>query len=219
MTRATNARLAGFSFLFYIAVAFPAMTLMNRAAAGDGVAAKLAGIAQHTGDVRLAIVLSLLGSLSALVLGVTLYVITRDQDPDVAMLGMMCRVGEGVIGAVATTSTLGLLWLATNSGTDAADSAATRVLGGFLLSDSPLVSATFFAVGSTLFSWLLLRGRMIPVALAWLGVVASLLLVVGLPLQLAGVLGGPVAQALWLPMAAFEIPLGVWLLIKGVATP
>jgi len=36
----------------------------------------------------------------------------------------------------------------------------------------------YFAVGSTLFSWLLLRGRMIPVTLASLGVVASVMLVV-----------------------------------------
>jgi hypothetical protein len=57
---------------------------------------------------------------------------------------------------------------------------------------------------------------MIPVALAWLGVIASVLLVVGLPLQLSGVLSGLVTQLMWIPMAAFEIPLGVWLLIKGV---
>jgi hypothetical protein len=30
------------------------------------------------------------------------------------------------------------------------------------------------------------------------------------------VLRGPVTQLMWLPMAAFEIPLGLWLLIKGV---
>lgn len=24
---------------------------------------------------------------------------------------------------------------------------------------------------------------------------------------------------MWLPMLAFEVPLGLWLLIKGVATP
>ncbi|HEX9423014.1 MAG TPA: DUF4386 family protein [Pyrinomonadaceae bacterium] len=77
----------------------------------------------------------------------------------------------------------------------------------------------FFAVGSTSFSWLLLRGRMIPVGLAWLGVLASVLLVVGLPMQLAGLLRGTVTQLMWLPMAVFEIPLALWLIIKGVATP
>jgi hypothetical protein len=77
----------------------------------------------------------------------------------------------------------------------------------------------FFSVGSALFSWLLLRGRMIPAALAWLGVVASVLLVVALPLRLGGVLSGSVVQYLWLPMAAFEIPLALWFLIKGVGAP
>jgi hypothetical protein len=74
-------------------------------------------------------------------------------------------------------------------------------------------------VGSLLFSYLLLRGRMIPVALAWVGVVASILVVAVLPLELVGVLRGPITQLVWLPMLAFEVPLGLWLLIKGVAAP
>ena len=79
-------------------------------------------------------------------------------------------------------------------------------------------TATFFAVGSTLFSYLFLRGRMIPMPLAWLGVVGSALLVVGLPLQLAGFFRGLGAQLMWLPVAVFELTLGPWLLIKGVGT-
>jgi len=110
MTRSTNARIAGFTFLFYIAVAFPAVVLLNRAASGAGTAAKLASVAQHATDVRVAI--------------------------------------------------------------DAPDSAGAQALGAFLLAPSPPHGATFFAVGSTFFSYLLLRGRMIPVALAWLGVAA-----------------------------------------------
>jgi hypothetical protein len=83
----------------------------------------------------------------------------------------------------------------------------------------------YFAVGSTIFSWLLLRGRMIPVALAWLGVIASALLVVLLPLQIAGFFGGPrnwsspVTWAVWLPLLVFELTFAVWLIVKGVAVP
>jgi len=216
MTRTTNARIAGFTFLFYIAVAFPSMMLFNRATSGEGIAAKLSGLAQHATDVRVAVVLSLAGCFAALVLAVTLHAITREQDPDLAMLALTCRVGEGVSGAVSIAATLGLLWLATATGANAPDPAAAQALGAYLLKQTPLVAATFFAVGSTFFAWLLLRGRMIPVALAWLGVLASVLLVVLLPLELAGFLRGPVTQLMWLPMAAFEIPLGVWLLIKGV---
>ena len=219
MTRTTNARIAGFTFLFYIAVAFPGMVLMNRATTAEGTVAKLARIAEHATDVRIAVLLSLAGCLAALVLAVTLYAMTREQDADLAMLGLVCRVGEGVTGAVSIPAALGLLWLATATGADAPDTSVARTLGGFLLERNPLVGATLFALGSSCFSYLFLRGRMIPVSLAWLGVVASLLLVGGLPLQLAGFLRGPITSVMWLPMAAFEVPLGLWLLIKGVAAP
>jgi len=173
MTRSTNARIAGITFLVYIAAGLTVLRLGSGGA--DGSAVKLAHV-----------VLELLCNFSALVLGVTLFGITREVDHDVALLAMMCRVGEGVVGAV---------------------------------SGSMLVPATFFAVGSTLFAWLLLRGRTIPVLLAWLGVVASVLVVVGLPLQQAGLLGGTATRLMWAPMLVFEVVLGLWLIIKGAAVP
>ncbi|OLD64047.1 MAG: hypothetical protein AUI33_12480 [Ignavibacteria bacterium 13_1_40CM_2_61_4] len=219
MTRKTNARLAGFTFLFYIAVALPGMILFGRATSGEGIAAKFASIGQHATDVRIAVVLSLLGCFSALVLAVTLYAITREVDADLAMLALICRVAEGVISGISIPETLRVLWLATATGTSAPDPRVAHTLGAYLLNGDMAVTATFFAVGSALFSYLFLRGRMIPVALAWLGVLASVLLVVGLPLQIAGVLRGSITQLMYLPMLAFEIPLGLWLLIKGAATP
>jgi hypothetical protein len=221
MTRTTNARIAGFTFLLYIAVGITQMVVFSGTTAGEGTVAKLANMAEHATDVRINAVLGLLTCFAALTLGVALYALTREQDPELALLALLCRVGEGVIGGMFIPITLGLLAVATAAGANAPDAAPPHALVSLVLgarSWNPIICATFFAVGSTLFSWLLLRGRMIPVALAWLGVVASVLLVVGLPLQLAGVLRGAVTQLIWLPMAAFEIPLGLWLLIKGVAT-
>jgi hypothetical protein len=163
MTRTTNARIAGFAFLFYIAAGILSLKLAGRPHATD--------------------VLSMLTSFSALVLGVTLYALTREVDRDVAMLGLGCRILEAAPGE----------------------------------------GAIYFAVGSTLFAWLLLRGRLIPVALAWLGVLASLLLVVIIPLQHAGLFGSATKWSssltwlMWMPCLVFEIALALWLLIKGVA--
>jgi hypothetical protein len=164
MTRTTNAKVAGFTFLIYIVAGITSLALAGRTHATE--------------------MLSLLTSFAALLLGVTLFAITREQDHDLAMLALACRVVEAIPGHQG---------------------------------------AIFFAVGSTLFSWLLLRGRMIPVALAWLGVVASALLVIILPLQRAGLVGGPtswsssVTWLMWLPMLVFEIALALWLIVKGVA--
>jgi hypothetical protein len=216
MTQRTNARVAGFAFLFYIAVGVTQLVL-SRVTEADSTAARLALIAQHAWRIRVNIVLTLVICATAVVLAAALYGITRDEDPDLALVGLAFRVGEGVLAAIGALTSLGLLWLATDA--DPALAATTPALAELLLQIqgwNVTIIATFFALGSTVFSWLLLRGRLIPVPLAWLGVVASVLLVVGLPLRLVEVISGSVTQLLWLPMALFEIPLGFWLLITGV---
>ncbi|HEY8851041.1 MAG TPA: DUF4386 domain-containing protein, partial [Gemmatimonadaceae bacterium] len=218
-TRRTSARIAGCTFLFYIAAGILSMVMFGRAASGNGITEKLASIGQHSTIIGAVFVLGLLQAFSAITLAVTLYAITRDQNQDLAMAGLVCRVAEGLVGGAVPIS-LGLLWLATASGANAPDPVSARALGAFLLQLGvwqTLLSAMFFAVGSTLFSWLLLRGRMVPVALARLGVAASVLLLVALPLQGAGFLRGPFTSLMWAPMALFEVTLALWLLVKGVA--
>jgi Domain of unknown function (DUF4386) len=154
MTVRTNARVAGFTFLLYI----------------------VAGIASM-GYKPAAATLTLVTSLCALVLAVTLYALTRGVDADLALLALTCRVVEAVPGH-----------------------------------QGPI----FFAIGSTIFAWLFLRGRLIPAAIAWLGIVASALLVVVIPLQQAN-WNSTLTWLIWMPALVFEIALAVWLLTKGVA--
>lgn len=171
MTRTVAARVAGFTFLFYIVVGISSMAGVFR-----GPAAELATYAQNA---------------SAVILALTLFVVTRVEQPVLAALGMIFRLAEGALGV------------------------ALDVIG-VSVSHPTLVDATLFAMGSTFFCWLLLRGRMIPRALAWTGVVASVILVVGLPLQLGGLLRPPLTTLMFVPMLAFEVPGGLWLLVKGV---
>ncbi|HXE76510.1 MAG TPA: DUF4386 domain-containing protein [Candidatus Xenobia bacterium] len=224
MTLRTNARLAGFTFLFYIATGIASMVVFNRATgAAEGAAGTLASLAQHAALVRLTAALTFLQFLSAVVLGVTLYALTRDEDSDLAILALCCRASEGVVGAVAAVRTLGLLSVATTSVAATGPDAATAVAFGDLLlkqgGSSFLIAASCFAVGSTLFSYLFLRARNIPLWMAWLGVLASVLLVVALPLRLFEFLKGPLGFAIWLPMLVFEVALALWLLFKGVTVP
>jgi len=72
-------------------------------------------------------------------------------------------------------------------------------------------------MASTLFSYLFLRARSIPVPLAWLGVLASLLLLVALLLALVGDIN--VSFFVWMPMLVFEVAFALWLIIKGVKPP
>ena len=223
MTRTTNARVAGFMFLFYIATAFPDMLVSQRAMTGGDVAEKLRSIGQHVPLMRISIVLTMISFVDAVVLAVALYGLTRDEDNELAVLALACRLTEGMISAIATLVPVGLLWLATQAGSATAlDASAVNALAAFLMKVGgwlPNVGATCFAVGSTIFAYLFLRARSIPLWLAWVGVLGSALIAIALPLQLIGVLHSPVTDLMWIPIAVFEVVLGFWLLIKGVTTP
>src|SRR5258708_11821768 len=186
MTRTTNARIAGFTYLFYAAIGICIELLMHRARSVDGdSAAKLARIGEYATNVRLSILIVLLECFSALVLAVTLYGITRVQDHELAMLALVCRVAEGVIGTLNIPNYLGLLWLAkAGGGTGAPDIPTTNALGTFLLMPVPSVpiGTIFFAVGGMVFSWILFRGRMAAVSMPWPVVSASGLLARVIPL-------------------------------------
>jgi hypothetical protein len=79
-----------------------------------------------------------------------------------------------------------------------------------------MIGALFFAVGSTAFSLAMLRGRLVPAPLAWLGLVASALLVPMLALQFVGVVAGSVTGWIWAPMAVFELWFAVLLIARGI---
>ncbi len=109
MTAITNARLAGITFLAYIATGMASMKLFRQAAAGTGVAVKLANIAQHATTTRLVALLTLLTFFEAVVLGVTLWALTRDEDSELAVLALCCRVAEDVLGAAAAVRMMQVL--------------------------------------------------------------------------------------------------------------
>ena len=159
MTAAINARLAGIAYLAYLVFGIGGMAI------GTAAASAVSGV---------------MTSFCALLLGVTLYAITRETDHDLAMLAMLCRVLEAAPGE----------------------------------------GEIYFAVGNTIFCWLLLKGRMIPAALALIGLVSSAALSVLVLLQTGGLFGGrmewssPVTWFVWLPVLIFELSFAYWLLRK-----
>jgi hypothetical protein len=222
MTRTTWARVAGSMFLLYIVIGIAQMGLFGEATNAHGSVAKLARIAEHAATVRFTVLLSLLTFLDAVVLSVALFALTREQDHDLAILALCFRVCEGMIAAVAAIRTLGILDVAIASTTAGPDAASAIALGASLLkqgNSGTTVAAICFALGSTVYCYLFLQARSVPVGLSWLGVFASVLLVIALPLQLTGLLGGTMTTYVWMPMLFFEVPFALWLLIKGVANP
>ena len=194
------------------------MALFGRGTPGSDMAARLAAAPLHLTELRLSLLMTLVSAFCALILAATLYALTRSADRELAVFGLICRAGEGILGMYAF-STLGVLWIATSAAAKTAGPAFGVSVATVLLQAAEWKATTcalLFAAGSTAFAFAFLRGAVTPKALAMLGVVASLLLVVGLPLQLAGWIGGmAVYLVLWLPMLAFELWLAAWLILRG----
>lgn len=208
-------------FLFYIVTGIASLFLFNQATGGgEETAAKLVSMAQHATTVRLTVLLTLCGFVSAVVLGVTLYALTRDEDRDLALLALCFRVTEGVNAVAGAGRMLELLAVATASTAATQGGATAQAFGGLMMGQGGWtgnISAICFVMGSTLFSYLFLRARSIPVVLAWLGILASVLLLVALPLGLVGFIN--VSFLMWMPMLVFEVVFALWLIIKGVKPP
>lgn len=218
MKAKTNGRIAGAMFLLYTATAVAEMVLLSRAVNGTAVAATLGDISRHAASMRAVVLLSTATIIDAVFLGASLYALTRDTDRDIALLALSCRLVEAVINVIPTLAFAAVLWLVTEGATASVDALTGRSLAVFLLRIprwSNTVSATCFGVGSILFSYLFLRARSIPALLACLGVVASVLVVVGASLQFVGVTEA--RWFLWMPILPFELMLAFWLLIKGVS--
>lgn len=215
MTRRTSARVAGAAFLLYIAVGITVL-ILDGVTAGADIPARLTRFAEHETRVRMGIVLSLLTSAMAITLAITLQALTRDVDPELAAIGSGFRLAEGILVAGGQLLTLGLLWLAAHAAGGVETEAALLL---HLSSWNVVLASMMFAAGSTLFAWLFVRGRLLPMWLAWLGLGASVLLVLALGLQLAGVRNGTISNAIWAAMALFEVTLAFWLIFRGASAP
>jgi hypothetical protein len=221
MTLRTNARIAGITFLTYIAFGMTSLYLSGKIIAGaEGTASTLTNISRHESMMQVTVLLTLIQAACALVLAVSIYALTRDRDRDLARMAMFCRIAEGVIIVAAPLITLSLLSVATTTASgSAANATGQNPLGDLILKvegSSGLIAAICFSTGSMIYCYLFLRARSIPVWLAWLGLIASVLLVVVLPLQLAGFIEGPLTVYVWLPMLVFELVFAIWLIIKGI---
>jgi len=216
MSRNGYARLAGFMFLFYIANGITDMVLSRRVEHGSDAAGVLSSIAQHAPMMRFTTFLTFLTGIDAILLGLGLYAITRGIEADLAILAFAFRIAEGINGVMAGVHKANIVEFATRCAAST-DRAAVNVAGNALLYGGGVsFGGTLFACGSTIFAYLILRGRILPAWLAWTGVVASVLLLIALPLQMCGV---TVTNYVWIPMLIFEVVGGLWLLVRGAGTP
>lgn len=173
---------------------------------------------------RMGVVSNLITFAGDVALLTALYVVLSPVNRNLALLGAMWRVAESAILAVAVLNdliALRLLGGAAHLKTFQPEQtqALARVFVG-AQGDGYLVGLFFLGLGSVVFSYVWLKSRYIPGALAILGIFASALLaVVPLLILVLPPLARTVTPWYFVPMFFYEVGIGLWLLVKGIQLP
>jgi len=219
----TAARVAGFSGLFAVAiVVFANYVLLNPLIVPGNAAKTARNIVAHETQFRVTVTCFLTYSASVVVLLAALYVILKPVNRGLALVGALFRLVFALLWLLTTLNMLGALRLLSSASylqvfeADRLQALARlNVAANF---DDYYVGLPFFGLAATVCSYLWLKSRYIPRALAALGLISSAWCVICAFVFLIFPHFNKIVNDYWFdsPMAIFEMALSFWLLFKGL---
>ncbi|MBO3084611.1 DUF4386 domain-containing protein [Cellulomonas fengjieae] len=214
LTHRTTARTVG--TLFIVAAVTAVIGLLAYAPVLDDPDYVL-GATTHRTQVAAGALLELVCALSLIGIAVLMFPIVRRRSESAALGYAAFRLLESAVIVVGIISVLAIVTLNESVGADQSHLTASALL--VAVHDWTFLFGPNFALAPSTFlmGWFLYRTRLVPRAIAVLGLVAAPLLFASAALVLFGVYdqvsvwGGLTA----LPVFAYEMSLAVWLLVKG----
>ncbi len=215
------ARVAGFAYLaIIISSILNQIFIYNKLMVDGDAAATASNIMANELLFRSALAIDLVMFAAVVLLSFTLYVILKTVDKNLALLALLWRMAEAVLGGV--TVLLGLLAALLLNGKDTLtifEPEQVQALVDLFLrarANGIDVAIFFVCLGTIVFGYLLYKSRFVPRILAAFGIASFVLMLVG---SLSNILFPQYAE--WAEMgygpgALFEIVIGLWLLVKGV---
>lgn len=221
----TAAKLAGFLYLIQMASGvfgeiFVRRQLMVR---GDAMQT-FTNIAASERLFRTSIVTDLLTYATVILLAWALYVVLKPINRNVALLAVFWRLAENALAAgTVAFSFVALRLFANTDYLRVFDGQQLAVLARLFLGGQGAglgIAFIFCGLGTAAFSYLWLKSRYIPRALAAWGIFSSLLLSVGgLTVMVFPRVGTALGLTYMMPMGIYEVGLGLWLLFMGLREP
>ena len=219
------ARVAGWIYLVAMALSmFTQVYVPAKIVVAGDVAATARNIIAFDGLVRLGIVVDILIFVSDVVIAWAFYELLEPVDGGLARLGAFLRIADASVLAAVTLN--GLVSVRLLSGVDylqGLDRPQLESLARLFISvrgTGLYIGFVFLGAGSTLFAYLLFKSRYVPRVLSGWGMFASPLLAVGaLATLLSPWFAANLSMPSMAPMFFYEVPLGLWFLIKGVRAP
>ena len=216
----TYARVAGLVYIIVILLGvFSVSVVESSLIVPDNGAATYANISGNEFLFRISVVGETLMYLLVILLSLSLYVVLKTIDKNLALLALLWRVAEAIIGS-ATVIISGLIPLAMiNTETGFSPEQVQTLLKLFLdirISGLDIV-LMFIGVGGTIFCYLFYKSKYVPRFLAGWGIFTYLtMLLLSFISLLSPNLPDTIKMVFYVPGGLFELIFGFWLLIKGV---
>jgi hypothetical protein len=173
----------------------------------------------HTG-VLVGGFLEVIVALAGIGTAITLYPVVKRQNEGAALGFVAARVLEAVMIFTGVVSLLSLVTLRQDLGAAAGANAASLVTTGaahvaiynwtFLLSQSLMPGINALLLGSLMY-----RSRLVPRIIPLMGLIGAPFLICTVIATLFGAMKLGSAEFAAVPVAAWELSLGVWLIVKG----
>lgn len=218
------ATVAGAAYLIAMALAVFADTYARGRLFGPDPDTTARNILEHTTLFRMSITGHVLVSVVDVALIVSLYVILKRVNRNLALAALMFRVIETAVLTVTSLNDFNGLSIVSGAGNvrklGVSQSEALGLLSSNAHNAGFQIAFLFLGVGSSVFAYLWWKSRYIPAVLSAIGIISSAFLAIGSILFLAFPrLFALVFPAYMMPLGIFEVGTGVWLLTKGIRVP
>jgi hypothetical protein len=218
------ARIAGLAYVFGI-LYVPVFVLADvRLIAVGDPAATIANIQANQALFRVGIASTVAMLLSVFVLIVALYVTLERVNRNLALLGLILRIPESMLGLVTVLISLRLSQLASSEAPSGFAPEQVQTLVQLALHerfDASTLVLVFLGLGSLPFLYLFFTARYAPRPLVGFGMLAYVVAVVSAFVSILwpGSAAAGMQTYLVAPVAAFELVFGLWLAIRSVDVP
>ena len=217
-------RVAGFMFLFSLLIPLLNWTfVLSKLIVEENVLATANNIMANELLFRIGITNQLITSVVVVVLALTLYIILKPVNENLALLALILMLIQATVGVVIElNSFIALLLLKGQSYSTAFEPEQLQALVGLFLNERITISSiplVFYGLGLTSFFYLFFKSKYIPNILAGFGILSFALIFI---YALVSILAPNYATMLIIqiiciaPSTLCEMIIGLWLLIKGV---
>ena len=216
------ARVAGLAYLLIIITSLLAMIFgpFKLIVKGNHVAT-FNNIMANEGLFRIGAAYDLIMFASVVILALALYVVLKPVNKNLALLALLWRLGEAILGCLTVLGSFIVMLLLNGEeySTVFETEQLQALVGLFLDVNSAVLSIVFvfLSLGTIVFCYLFFKSKYIPGILAAFGIFSFLLMLIGTFVSILLSKYAAMIQIISSPPAIlFEVTIGLWLLFKGV---